>query len=322
MEDLSVASLAIMAMVFIAVVLAVLALAPMFSKPVDLQARLATTAPSNGAAPAGSVLRSDPMGSLWARLVMEVERRGVSLTDTKAEVMSEQLMLAGYDQPWAVRVYVLSRTVLTLAVPAVTVIVLLLAGSLPSAGKLYMLIVMMALVGLYLPNFVVSRRAGQRRTEILNGFPDTLDLMLVCVEAGLGLDACFNRVGAEIVTSHRLLAELFASVSLELRAGRTREMALRMLARRTAIPEIGAFVTLIIQSDKLGASISTALKIYAAEMREGRKMRAEEKAHRLPVILSVPLVLFLLPTMVSVLMLPAVISMRHNLSGVFGAQAK
>lgn len=322
MEDLSVASLAIMAMVFIAVVLAVLALAPMFSKPVDLKARLATTAPSNGAIAAGSVLRSDPMGSLWARLVMEVERRGVSLTDTKAEMMSEQLMLAGYDQPWAVRVYVLSRTVLTLTVPAVTVIVLLLAGSLPSAGKLYMLIVMMALVGLYLPNFVVSRRAGQRRTEILNGFPDTLDLMLVCVEAGLGLDACFNRVGAEIVTSHRLLAELFASVSLELRAGRTREMALRMLARRTAIPEIGAFVTLIIQSDKLGASISTALKIYAAEMREGRKMRAEEKAHRLPVILSVPLVLFLLPTMVSVLMLPAVISMRHNLSGVFGAQAK
>ena len=315
------AAFMIMVLVFVAVVLIVLAVAPMFAPKVDLKSRLATTGPSASAGPEQG-LRTDPMGSLWARLVMEVERRGLSLTDTKADVLAERLMLAGYDQPWAVRVFVLSRTVLTIALPAITVIFMLVTGSLPTPGKLYMTIIVMALIGLYFPNFMVSSKAGQRRTEILNGFPDTLDLMLVCVEAGLGLDACFNRVGSEIVGSHPLLARLFAAVSLELRAGRTREFALRTLARKTAIPEIGAFVTLIIQSDRLGASISQALKIYASEMRESRKMRAEEKAHRLPVLLSVPLVLFLLPTMVSVLMLPAIISMRHNLSGVMGAPAK
>jgi tight adherence protein C len=142
--------------------------------------------------------------------------------------------------------------------------------------------------------------------------------MLVCVEAGLGIDAAFSRIGAEITTSHPLLAQLFASVALELRAGRSREDALRLLARRTAVPEIKAFVTLIIQSDKLGASISQALKIYSAEMREGRRMRAEEKAHRLPVLLSIPLVVFLLPVTIAVLMLPAAISLRDGLANVPG----
>jgi pilus assembly protein TadC len=98
-----------------------------------------------------------------------------------------------------------------------------------------------------------------------------------------------SRVGTEIVSSHPLLANLFANVALELRAGKSREMALRTLARRTAIPEISAFTTLIIQSDKLGASIATALKVYATEMREARRMRAEEKAMRIPVLLSIPL---------------------------------
>ena len=160
----------------------------------------------------------------------------------------------------------------------------------------------------------INSKASSRRQEILNGFPDTLDLMLVCVEAGLGIDAAFSRVGTEIVSSHPLLANLFANVSLELRAGKSREMALRTLARRTAIPEISAFTTLIIQSDKLGASIATALKVYASEMREARRMRAEEKAHRIPVLLSIPLVLFLLPSMLSVLALPPVINMKNTMS--------
>ena len=312
----------ILAMLFVAVVLAVLALAPIFAKRVDLRARLATGGSAMPRGPAGPALRTDQSTSLWARLVVEIEKRGLSLTDTKADVLSERLMLAGYEQLHAVRIFVLTRTVLTLALPAVTVALLFALNAQPSPTKMYMYVMIAALIGMYAPNYYVGKRAGARRTEILNGFPDTLDLMLVCVEAGLGLDASFNRVGSEIVGSHPLLARLFAMVALELRAGRTREVALRTLAKRTGIPEIGAFVTLIIQSDKLGASIATALRIYAGEMREGRKMRAEEKAHRLPVLLSVPLVLFLLPTMISVLMLPAVIQMRHSSTGMFGGASK
>src|SRR3546814_7267061 len=109
-----------------------------------------------------------------------------------------------------------------------------------------------------------------------------LDLMLVCVEAGLGIDAAFRRVGKEIVHSHPLLAEQLAAVTLELRAGRGREDALRRMADRAGIAEIRAFATLIIQSEKLGSSIAQTLRIYAGEMRERRKLRAEERRSEEP----------------------------------------
>jgi tight adherence protein C len=302
----------IMLMVFAAVVLVVLALAPNFQRRTDISARLSGTAPTNAApAPNAPSLRTDQTSSIWARIVSEVERRGLSLADTKGDLLTEKLMLAGYDQPFAPRVFVLTRTVLTLALPLIALLLMSLSDKWPKPTTLYFLIVGLAAIGLYLPNFLVSSKAEERKKEILNGFPDTLDLMLVCVEAGLGIDAAFNRVGTEIARSHPLIARLFALVSLELRAGRTREMALRSLAKRTAVPEIGAFVTLVIQSDRLGASISQALKIYAAEMREARRMRAEEKAHRIPVLLAIPLIVFLLPTMVSVLMLPASIQVKQ-----------
>lgn len=302
----------VMVLVFAAVVLVVMAVAPLFARRMDLTARLSGAAPVDVQQSSG--LRANDSGSAWAKLIAAVEKRGFSLNDTKGDVLAQRLMLAGFDQPWAVRAFVLSRTVLTLTIPVFVLIVIALTGAWPSPAKLYMVILAAAIFGLYLPNIIVNSRGENRKKEILNGFPDTLDLMLVCVEAGLGIDASFSRVGSEIVGSHPLLAELFATASLELRAGRSREQALRTLATRTAVPEIGAFVTLIIQSDKLGASIGQALKIYASEMREARRMRAEEKAMRIPVLLSVPLVCFLLPVMVSVLMLPAGIQMKNGMA--------
>lgn len=304
----------IMLAVFFAVTLVILAVAPLFQRGVDLRERLSSAAPTSSAKQGNfESLRTDRTASVWARLVAEVERRGLSLSDTKGEQLAESLMLAGYDQPFAPRVFVLVRTVLTLALPSIALLVMVFLDKFPSADKLYILIVGLAAFGLYFPNFMVSSRAAERRKEILNGFPDTLDLMLVCVEAGLGIDAAFSRVGSEISRSHPLIARLFALVSLELRAGRTREEALRTLSKRSAVPEVSAFVTLVIQSDKLGASIGQALRIYAAEMRENRRMRAEEKAHRIPVLLSIPLIVFLLPVMVSVLMLPASISVKQSM---------
>jgi tight adherence protein C len=123
----------------------------------------------------------------------------------------------------------------------------------------------------------------------------------------LGLEAAFARVGMELTTSHPLLAEQIGMVVLELRAGRSREDALRRMADRAGTDEIRAFATLLIQSTKLGSSVSQTLRTYAAEMRERRRMRAEEKAHRLPVLISIPLVACMLPVMIGVLMLPAAI---------------
>jgi tight adherence protein C len=137
--------------------------------------------------------------------------------------------------------------------------------------------------------------------------------MLVCVEAGQGLEAAFNRVGQEMVHSHPLIAQQLGTVVLELRAGRSREDALRRFADRAEVDEIRAFATLLIQSGKLGSSVAQTLRIYASEMREKRRMRAEEKAHRLPVLLSVPLVACMLPVMIGVLMLPAAIRVMRTL---------
>jgi tight adherence protein C len=182
-----------------------------------------------------------------------------------------------------------------------------LGGSSPSMLKLYFSLVVAAAMGLYLPNIFVRARADRRRRDIINGFPDALDLMLVCVEAGLGLEAAFARVGMEMTTSHPRLAEQFGAVVLELRAGRSHDEALRRMADRSGADDIRAFATLLIQSTKLGSSIAQTLRIYSSDMREKRRMRAEEKAHRLPVLISIPLVACMLPTMIGVLMLPAVI---------------
>ncbi len=287
-----------------------LGLAPLFANKVDLRHRLAGTAAPVAVQRAS--LRVDTGLSIWARLVRGVERRGLSLTDTKGGPMVAKLIQAGYTQPHAPRLFMLIRTTLTLALPLVVGAFLLLSGEVKPL-KLYLIIGIAAVAGLYLPGMIVGNRAAARAKAILNGFPDTLDLMLVCVEAGLGIDACFTRVGTEVHRSHPLLAEQFALVALELRAGRSREDALKGLVRRTGVAEIGSFVTLIIQSDKLGSSISQALKCYAIEMRESRKMRAEEKAHRLPVLISIPLVAFMLPTMIGVLILPGAILVKRDL---------
>lgn len=116
-----------------------------------------------------------------------------------------------------------------------------------------------------------------------------------------------DRVGREMVKSHPLVSELLSITTLQLRAGASREEAFRKLADAASVDDIRSFTTLMIQSDKLGTSVSATLRVYAAEMREKRRMRAEEKAHRLPVLLSIPLVACMLPTMIGVLMLPAVV---------------
>jgi tight adherence protein C len=112
--------------------------------------------------------------------------------------------------------------------------------------------------------------------------------------------------------SHPLLAEQLGAVVLELRAGRSREDALRRMADRSGADEIRAFATLLIQSTKLGSSVAQTMRIYASDMRERRRMRAEEKAHRLPVLLSIPLVACMLPVMIGVLMLPAIIRVMRE----------
>ena len=252
-------------------------------------------------------LRTDKVQSSWLKLVNSIEKSGLSLVDTKDEALRQKLAAAGFKAGYAPRVYTLLRLVLVIALPGLVLLLLWVTGSSPGMGQLYASLVIAAGLGLYVPSLLVRIRAERRQRELVNGFPDALDLMLVCVEAGLGLEAAFARVGMEITTSHPRLAEQLGAVVLELRAGRSHEDALRRMADRAGADEIRAFATLLIQSTKLGTSIAQTLRIYAAEMREKRRMRAEENAHRLPVLISIPLVACMLPVMIGVLMLPALI---------------
>lgn len=262
-------------------------------------------------------LRSDRMESKWLKLVDGIEKAGLSLVDTKDESVRRRLIAAGYTAPYAPRVYTLIRLALVIALPTLILLNFWINAAALSLLTLYFSVVIAAAAGLYFPVLFVRAKADRRQEEILNGFPDALDLMLVCVEAGLGLEAAFTRVGMEMTESHPRIAEQFGSVVLEMRAGLNRDDALRRMADRAAADEIRAFATLLIQSNKLGSSIAQTLRIYASEMREHRRLRAEEKAHRLPVLLSIPLVACMLPVMIGILMLPAAIRVIRTLVPAF-----
>ena len=228
--------------------------------------------------------------------------------------LQRDLALAGFDQPAAPIFYVMTRFCLAVGLPTAFVFWQSLSDK-PVQGMMFAAVVAgCAIVGLILPRAFLDNRVNARKTQIENEFPDALDLMVVCVEAGLGMEGAIVRVGDETVDSHPRISNEFQMVSHELRAGRTRAEALRHMSDRTQVEMIGSFVALMIQTDALGGSIAQTLRTYSAEMREHRMLRAEEKAMRLPVLLTIPLVLFILPTMMGAVMIPPFIQAFH----VFG----
>lgn len=298
----------LLVLLFVAIVALVFGVAEIFARNAKVRSRLdmvsdGARTPQTG----GRSLRGERNDSEWKKLVDGIEKMGISLVDSNNEGLRRRLIAAGYGAPEAPRLFTFFRLVLTFALPAIFVTIALGKAEPPSPMKLYFIAVAIAVLGLYLPNLFISAKAARRQEAIINGFPDALDLMLVCVEAGLGLEAAMDRVGRELALAHPLVSAALGKVVLELRAGRSRADALRRLADDVDVDEIRSFATLLIQSDQLGSSVGQTLRVYAAEMREKRRMRAEEKAHRLPVLLSVPLVACMLPVMIGVLMLPAVV---------------
>jgi tight adherence protein C len=178
-----------------------------------------------------------------------------------------------------------------------------------------------ALCGLYAPNWVVQSLRRRRQREIFEHFPDATDLLLVCMEAGLGLDSALNRVAQEIGLSSRALAHELHLTNLELRAGASREQALRHLALRTGVQEIASFALMLKQADRLGTSIGDSLRVYSDELRHKRMVRAEELAARVPTKMLLPLVLCIFPSIILVVMGPAAIQIVRTLMPMLGRGA-
>ncbi len=169
--------------------------------------------------------------------------------------------------------------------------------------------------GYYLPQYWVQRRVQKRQNEIVEGFPDALDLMLVCVEAGQSLDQSINRIAKESRAGYPALAEEFEMVAQEVKAGKERVAVLKDMSARIGIADISSFVTTLVQSATFGTSMSEALRVYSLEMRDKRVMKAEELANKLPTKLTLGTMLFTLPPLLIILIGPSVHGIATSLGG-------
>jgi tight adherence protein C len=231
-----------------------------------------------------------------------------SLSDlTDRNRLRARLSSAGLDSPAAPAVYILVRFGLAIGLPLALLLEQALVGRMLNGVSLIAASLLLCGLGLITPNLIVDNRVNARRAELEHEFPDALDLLVVCVEAGLSLEAAFVRVGQEVTESHPRIGDEFGRLARELSAGRSRADALRAMADRAGVDTIRSFVALLIQTESLGVSIANTLRTYSDEMRETRFMKAEEKAMRIPVLMTLPLVGCILPVIIIVLLLPAAI---------------
>lgn len=302
-------------LVFSAVVLLVLGGGAMLAGGNPVQRRLQSRVRRSATMAAGGApLRRDGGKSVLRRLDAAV---GTS-DDEKLSRIRKKLVQAGYASSSAVNIFFLSRILLALFIPVtVLVAVPVFAGSLPT-DKLLLVGMGSVIAGFYLPVMFIRHKIDRRQLDAREGFPDALDMLLVCVEAGLSLAAALNRVGAEIGQARPLLGHHFKLVAQEMQAGKSRENALRNMADRIGIEEVRSLVTLLLQSDALGTSISQSLRVHAEEMRKMRLLRAEERANKLPAKMAIPLVLFILPCLMSVIMTPVIIRVYRSFSAAGG----
>lgn len=227
--------------------------------------------------------------------------------------LRQALMLAGFSSPNAAVWYVIARFSLAILLPGFFILSQFLAAKPATGLSVVIYPVVLCAIGLFAPSRILASLASSRQQQLEFEFPDALDLMVVCVEAGLSLDAAFVRVGQETRESHPRISEEFERVSEQLRAGRARPDALRAMADRTGVPAIKSFAALLIQTEMLGAGIAQTLRTFSSEMRQTRFIKAEEKAMRIPVLMTVPLVACILPVIVTALLLPAMIDVVRTL---------
>jgi tight adherence protein C len=218
---------------------------------------------------------------------------------------------AGWRGPSTPGLFHACKTALTVGLPLLT---WLLLGSDPqrSGSMTFLSLAIAGAFGYYAPDIVLKRRIASRQQEIFETFPDALDLMTVCVEAGLAMDAALARVGAEIGLKSVVLAEELQLVTLELRAGSAKDKALRNLALRTGVEDVDALVTLLIQADRFGTSIADSLRVQSDQLRVKRRQRAEEQAAKVSLKLLFPLIFFIFPSLFVVLLGPAALSLYRN----------
>lgn len=227
--------------------------------------------------------------------------------------LRQRFMHAGWRDENAPVFFFGIKALLTFALPGLVLVLIGITGVQLKEQGLLVALFGFAAAGYYLPNLILARKVFVRTREIFENLPDAVDLMMVCIEAGLGLDAAIARVAQEIRLKSAEMADELYLVGLELRAGASRERALRNLALRTGVEEVDELVTMLVQCDRFGTSIADSLRVHSETLRTKRRQRAEEAAAKIPVKLLFPLIFFIFPALLLVLMGPAIISIYRVL---------
>jgi tight adherence protein C len=250
--------------------------------------------------------RTEKVTALLETLGQQVEGRHADISGLRL-----QLIQAGYSGPSAVPVYLGARIALPIGMGAASVAILSVLGLTTMAGVLAT--VWFGSLGYIFPSFFIKSRIGRRQKEMQKALPDALDLLVVCVEAGLGLNQALVRVSEEIERLSPVLSEQLALVNLEIRAGTPRDDAFRNMGDRTGMEDIRSLMAMLIQTDRFGTSVATALRVHADTMRTKRRQRAEEAAAKTTIKLVFPLVLFIFPAMFVVILGSAIIQIYEAL---------
>lgn len=246
---------------------------------------------------------------------LSTPKEGWETSNLRVRFMQAGLRGAG----WPV-IFFGAKTFLTLVLPGLFLLYDRLLGGSTTATNTLLVLVSLAALGHFFPNLALTMKIRSRQRELQEALPDAIDLMTVCVEAGLGLDAAMNRAGEEIDLRSQALADELNLVMLELRVGSTRANALQNFALRTGVDDVATFVTILNQSEHFGTNVAESLRVLSDTMRDRRRIRAEEAAAKIPLKLLFPLIFFLFPSLFVVLMGPAMISVYRTLLPTLGGR--
>ena len=244
-----------------------------------------------------------------ARATKPVAKLSLPEEGYESSALRRRFLNAGVRGASAPMAYFGAKTVLALGLPLLAFVLLTVVGAKVQGAGLLLILLLVSTFGFYFPNYVLSKAIRRRQLEIFENFPDALDLMTICMEAGLGTEAAMTKVAEEMVHNSPTLSEELRLVNLELRAGSSRDRALRNLGIRTGVEEVEGFVTMIIQADRFGTSIAQSLRVHSETVRTRRRQKAEETAAKIPLKLLFPLIFCIFPALMLVIMGPAVIQM-------------
>ena len=265
----------------------------------------------------GRELRPERPPSQWVQRIVKLTgplaRLSVPEEGWETSSVRTHFMNAGFRNPSAPVIYFAAKTALALLFPALLYLYVSTTGSKLQGNTLLAVLLVVAAVGYYLPNIILRRLVFVRQREIFETFPDALDLMTICVEAGLAMDAAIARVADEIKLNSPTLSEELHLVTLELRAGASKEKALRNLALRTGVEDVDILVAMLIQAERFGTSIGASLRVHADGLRTKRRQRAEEAAAKIALKLLFPLIFCIFPSLLLVLLGPAFIQIYRIL---------